>query len=116
MHTKVKKLKINVGEDKTSPIQTQNNNIAKDLRKKKLVPQKIIITDQSIKPESVEKLYVFDDKENWFKSTTRPNPNFKGNLWETNKEAWKPIIPPLLKYSLMLGEKKWNSIKSLSNL
>ena len=34
----------------------------KDLRKKKLVPQKIIITDQSIKPESVEKLYVFAKK------------------------------------------------------
>ena len=31
LHNKVKKLKINVGEDKTPPIQTQNNNIAKDL-------------------------------------------------------------------------------------
>ena len=35
----------------------------KDLRGgKKLSPQKIIITDQSIKPESVEKLYVFAQK------------------------------------------------------
>ena len=31
-------------------------------KKNKLVPQKIIITDQSIKPESVEKLYVFAQK------------------------------------------------------
>ena len=31
-------------------------------KKNKLAPQKIIITDQSIKPESVEKLYVFAQK------------------------------------------------------
>ena len=31
-------------------------------KKNKLTPQKIIITDQSIKPESVEKLYVFAQK------------------------------------------------------
>ena len=35
---------------------------SKDFKEKKLAPQKIIITDQLIKPESVEKLYVFAQK------------------------------------------------------